>query len=292
MAHAPLDQALDDTSPVTLGEKLSRASTKADGLHDSFLPDSKLFGLVTPTTVERELYRCRSRFRTWGLRRGPGCTAQSLEELAAVICGDGNELSKSYRRIFAILAMMGQPWKVCNFVRHGNDDSGLPYEGRESFGIKKVRYYRLMPNSYPSILEPPRTKGKAPEGQTEPHHGKRSEQKPPSKPKALGCFRRWMPSKKRQFEKDQWKVRAPFFARSSDPDNPIRRYDLPDKAVLPFTLWQWHGSGGASHVFKVRIHPAHHAFEREGSKVRAFPLPGNEISASSAVRAAPRFPPR
>ncbi|KAG6354506.1 hypothetical protein INS49_004523 [Diaporthe citri] len=253
----PADPPLD-TSLGPLNRELFAASIKAETLFHRFLPDSELLRLVNPASVFREHKRCRSRFRRWGLRRGPGRSDGSLHELAAAICGDATELSKSYRRIFAILVMMGLPWKVLNFIRHSNTDDGLPYEGREGRGFK-VRYYRLVPNSYPDISKPhPESKG--PEGETQ-QHGKAL------KLKRLRSFRGWTRSKKRKFEGLQWMVRAPFFARRSDADNPIHLYDLPDKAIVPFTLWQRFGEGGAGEVFKVRIHPAHHGFERKGTKL-------------------------
>ncbi|KAL1868949.1 hypothetical protein Daus18300_005785 [Diaporthe australafricana] len=251
----PPADAPPDTSLGPLNKELADASVKAEALYHRFLPESLLMSLVNPASVAQELIRCRSRFRRWGLCRGPGRTDEGVRELAAAICDDATDLSRSYRRIFAILVMIGLPWKILNFIRHSNTDDGLPYEGREG---KKMWYYRLVPNSYPNISEPhPRAKIPVVEAQQD---GK------PSQPKRLGCFRGWKPSKKREFEKFQWMVRAPFFARRSDADNPIHLYDLPDQAILPFTLWERFGEGGAGVVFKVRIHPAHHGFERKGGK--------------------------
>lgn len=153
---------------------------------------------------------------------GTGRTDERVDELAAAICGDATEFSKSYRRIFAILVMIGLPWKVPNFIRHRNTDDGLPYEGREGGEFKKVWYYRLVPNSYPNISEPhPRAKSPARETQQD---GK------PSQPKRLRCFCGWKPSKKRKFEGSQWMVRAPLFARSL----PESSYFKISFAIVPF----------------------------------------------------------
>ena len=62
-----------------------------------------------------------------------------------------------------------------------------------------------------------------------------------------------------RFEQRQWTVLAPFFARSNGKDN--SHLELEPEEILPFTSWTVAADpGGFGQVYRVDIHPDHHAF--------------------------------
>lgn len=79
-------------------------------------------------------------------------------------------------------------------------------------------------------------------------------------------FRTWTKWKVQEFFRVQWTVLAPVFS------SPGQYYDLDDNCILPFIEdtegQQDMKSGGYSHVWGVRIHPAHQKIFRWGTDMR------------------------
>jgi serine/threonine protein kinase len=207
--------------------------------HRGFLPKRQLFRLVTQKAVELELSKyeasLRKRLQIW---KPP----VDIEAEARRICGDveqdrsasdteGDQYmrqpgEKSYRKIFAILLLIERPAKIRSFVEKGVCDADLPL-------IKVPRTNRL-PGSFKlrrkTAVDLP-----------------------------LGCFKKWKDSTVARFEQWQWAVLAPFFARGTRKHAP--HYSLQPQVILPFTSWEKVARrGGFGQVYKVEIHPDHHAF--------------------------------
>jgi hypothetical protein len=205
--------------------------------HHEFFPYSEVDRLVNVESVTRELELC-SRLVQW--TQGVRPRAQATE-----ICRP--EEGKSYRRIFAILVMLGLPLRIHRFLKHGISDDMLPFEGREA----EKGPYKLFPMTVPTTG----TQNAASKMASGSGPGVKT-----AKRKPLKCFRGWKDFQKRRFEETQWKFAAPFFARSAVAEKPIQHVDLPDKAILPFTSWTWIDKGGSGEVFHTEIHAAHHGF--------------------------------
>lgn len=86
----------------------------------------------------------------------------------------------------------------------------------------------------------------------------------------LRCFEYplWSPSQILSFQEYQWKMLAPYFAQSTGGD--VKHYPLEDQHILPFPIGddkqytedQQAGKvGGFGKVFMVRIHKDHHDFK-------------------------------
>lgn len=83
-----------------------------------------------------------------------------------------------------------------------------------------------------------------------------------SNKEALKCFSGWSPLRILQFDEYQWYMIAPYF--KSGPDQTPLFYDFHDRIILPFIMnWPLGEEGGRfSTIRKIKIHPAHHAFDR------------------------------
>ena len=68
---------------------------------------------------------------------------------------------------------------------------------------------------------------------------------------------KWTRHEIREFCRIQWQVQAPVFQKTES--GIVPHYDLDDNVILPFIEDNERemASGGYSHVWKVRIHPAH-----------------------------------
>lgn len=210
-----------------------------------FLPKGQLSGLVTQTAVEMELSKyeasLRKRLQIW---KPPA----DIQTEARSICGGVEHglasdtedeqharhvqqpSEKSYRKIFAILLLIERPSRIRSFVEEGVCDADLP------------------------LVNVPRTNGLP--------GPFRLRRKNACSCCPLRCFRGWGGSTVARFEQSQWMVLAHSFARSKrkrDPD-----YKLQPEIIMPFTSWKKAAPrGGFGQVYRVEIHPDHHAFPND-----------------------------
>jgi hypothetical protein len=152
--------------------------------------------------------------------------------------------AKSYRKILAILILIGKADTIFDFVRGGITDAHLPLQK-----LGDSRTFRL------GLF-----------GSTE----------------QIRLFRKWDYRHIEEFENKQWETLAPFFSRTTKEHNLVRHYELSWRRPLPFeiipnstdigggekraTSGGTTGSdssldsmkGGHGKVWKVWIHPKHH----------------------------------
>ncbi|KAM7205422.1 kinase-like domain containing protein, partial [Naviculisporaceae sp. PSN 640] len=202
-----------------------------------FFPEGQISRIVNEDAVKAELRELQNslgkRIRNLALGLGPpiGLEEERLDQDAARICGASaacglDAKPKSFRKILAILLLIDRPSRIRQFVEEGVCDDNLPLE------LVRVR------NSWEL-----RIKGE--------------ENRP------LQCFKvrgkRWRGSTIKAFERTQWHFLAPFFGQDSR--RMALHFKVPDSAILPFIDWQDIGRQGSfSKVYRVRIHPDHHAF--------------------------------
>lgn len=221
------------------------------------IPDSDTINIKTPcggTLIKRLLTtRCKSARPkdAWFFPRGSVEAIITEEEVAKVIAGgrrhlevpltdnaisdyarrvcreqlpDGTE--SSYRKMFAILVLMERGWEIVLFVDEGICDANLPLKAVDTGddGLPPTMRLESDPDT------------------------------------DLACMRDWGLMAHENFERWQWAMLAPFFARGK------RRqawfYELSARDVLPWTseqssLYQ----GGYGCISKVEIHPSHHNFK-------------------------------
>ena len=235
----------DDGLEERLEEQLIEAIVQSPDPHRRFLPRGQLLRLVTQKAVESELkryeYSLRKRLQIW---KPPTRPAADIRTEAQTIC-DGIEYARSasgtedekrsrdaqkpeetsYRKIFAILLLIDRPSRIRSFIEEGVSDADLPL-------VKMPRTNRLQ-----GCLELRRKNSHTP----------------------LLCFKKWRGSTVARFEQRQWTVLAPFFARSNGKNN--SHLELEPEEILPFTSWRVAADpGGFGQVYRVEIHPDHHAF--------------------------------
>jgi hypothetical protein len=140
---------------------------------------------------------------------------------------DGTE--SSYRRMFAILVLLRRGWDIVLFIDEEICDKYLP--------LKAVAVYGAGSGLPPEM---------------------RLENDPKT---PLACLSHWSALDHEDFEKKQWPMLAPFFARGQRKSAWL--YELPGTVVLPWTEKNMESArqGGYSFVSKVEIHPAHHTFD-------------------------------
>lgn len=150
---------------------------------------------------------------------------------------------KSFRKIMAILVLIGKPSKIRRFLKEDIYDADLPL------------YKQQVPNS---TLR----------------WELRSAKGDPNSAKMIRCFKGWKHHALSEFERQQWTVLTAFFApggmselgRGRHP-RVIHHWVLGESVVLPFTHQEDCGSpGGCGQVMKVTIHPDHHVFNFPSAK--------------------------
>ncbi|KAK4160436.1 hypothetical protein QBC43DRAFT_325523 [Cladorrhinum sp. PSN259] len=144
-----------------------------------------------------------------------------ISEYANSVCNSG------YRKMFAILVMLERGWEIALFVNEKVSDNDLPL-------------LAWSVDSSGRLVEMRR-------------------KETPNKP--LACCQKWSPRTHEDFDKEQWRLISPFFARGK-----LRRahfYELSKKDILPWTNEdsEVHRGGYAS-ISRIQIHPNHHNFER------------------------------
>ncbi|CAG1978794.1 unnamed protein product [Fusarium graminearum] len=188
-----------------------------------FLPLDKLNEIVTEDSVSVALRECMQHL-----------SHDEAKFHAKMICPrfQRNHMEPSFRRVFAILAMIQQPQEVFALMENKITDHDLPL-----------------------IKVPGEKKGR--------HELRRKFQ--PHRP--LECLHKWSPFLIDSFEGCQWMMMSPFF--SWEDKRAVRTYYLADQTILPFIEDSSRDvdmeddedfQGGHGSIFKVKIHPAHHNF--------------------------------
>ncbi|KAH8896975.1 kinase-like protein [Thozetella sp. PMI_491] len=144
---------------------------------------------------------------------------------------------RSFRKIFAILVLVGRPSSIVKFVNEDLNDSDLPlakvYRNRDTgaFDLRRVR---------------------------------RAEE-------PLKCFSKsWTQIHIWNFEFWQWATLSPFFGKGCERKE-VNHYRFPDSTVLPFVKQRQKDlEGGSGRIFKVDIHPEHHNFDLNEASSKSF----------------------
>lgn len=178
---------------------------------------------------------------------------EKLDELAQVIAGKRkNDQIQEFRKIFAILILIGKTDSIVDFVEVNITDDRLP--------LIKVGDDRMFDLALADL----ETEGEV-----------------------ITLFKKpeWEREHIEGFEAHQWETLAPFFSRGKEPESCVQRYELSVHRPLPFKIIpevrtenngrgirKPSGStsgnsssllgsmiGGYSEVLKVTIHSAHHS---------------------------------
>ena len=268
------------SAPTSLRNKLLNAvetpysnNTPTTG----FVPRAVLHRLVKTDVVEAELLKAepsiRRLLKTLTFRSSTKEQLQKqIETRAKQICGStpggqvqpghrrvgshanfseiqGPPQEKTFRKIFAIILLMGQKKdKIQAFIDDNVSDADLPLAVAET-----------LPN------------------------GKRCKRLELRRRKDLNtrltCFKGWKTADIDRFETWQWAVISPYFGRDEVVTKKIPHYILPRKAILPFQKWEVVDSrGGASEVYKAKIHPEHHGFKERAERDRSSGESGHKVS--------------
>jgi hypothetical protein len=166
--------------------------------------------------------------------------------------------AKSFRKILAILILIGKAESIVDFVKADIDDNKLPLQKLGDNRLFQLAWLEKDPHEeYPSQ-----------KGQLRP----------------IPLFASWERREVEEFETNQWGTLAPFFSRGKKEDSWVHRYELSWQHPLPFEIIPFRednintdgkgttstGSGtttgsGASgdwmkggKMWKVKIHRAHH----------------------------------
>lgn len=221
--------------PDALENRLIKAMKPSNLPRKEFIPQGQILKLVTQRSVERELSRWPRRFlQSWRRPASVPIERQTTPgELSLTYSKSENELSKhprgrTYRKIFAILLLIGRSSKIWPFVEEGVCDADLP--------LVKVQWRDKCQDRWDLRC-------------------KRDSKAP------LKCFKKWKRSRVAAFEEHQWDVLAPCFEKP-DGDNVPHR-ELQPEEILPFTSWKKASEpGGFGQVYRVDIHPDHHSFDK------------------------------
>lgn len=203
-----------------------------------FFPTTAFTDIINKQTVNKELQHCY-----------PSLDSVSVEKLVHTICGK----KKPFRKIFALLALVGKLVDIDRFLSEGVSDDVLPL--------------RTLSQPDSTIFQLGRKVGG-----------------PNAEIQALHCMDEWNISAMLMFEDWQWATLAPRF-RGGERKN-VDHVDLESRRPLPFLndsryeLGSETIKGGYSTVFKVDIHPDHHTFR--GLQV-GVPLPLHYMQSSQLI---------
>ncbi|KAK0715323.1 kinase-like domain-containing protein [Lasiosphaeris hirsuta] len=203
-----------------------------------------------------------------------GVIPHHLDQLAQDIFGrllDDKKHAKSFRKILAILILIGKADRILDFVKAGIDDTKLPLQKLGDDRLFRLAWtWSEKPSERPSSQEV----------------GVAEKERPTPKLEPIPLFQSWERLEIEAFESAQWDTLAPFFSRGPKEDSWVHRYELSWRHPLPFevisdgnsvkssnrttgsrttgsrTAGSGHSSGsmegGNSKVWKVKIHRAHH----------------------------------
>lgn len=193
-----------------------------------FFPVNSLPTIITESAVREELRK---------LFHPDMKDLNDISKYARKICGTPSSTATCFRKIFAILVMIGKTPAIFKFLGEKVNDSDLPltacYVSSNNVQISDFRRVR---------------KG----------HGK----------VRVECFSEgWSKIAMKSFEEWQWRTLAPIFEQSDEDKSVSHYYSPTGRITLPFI----YGSGisgrraeevegGGGRVTKVRIHPDHHSF--------------------------------
>ncbi|KAK4185074.1 kinase-like domain-containing protein [Podospora australis] len=146
-----------------------------------------------------------------------------IEQIARTVCRP----DRGFRKIFAILALLERERDIVLCIEDKLTDADLPLDA--------------VPTDHTGLVVKMRRR---------------------SDPKTdLPCLKRWGPKAHENFDKEQWAMVAPFFAKSKS--RYAKFYELSKKDVLPWTeINSTVHQGGYSSISRVTIHPNHHNFEK------------------------------
>ncbi|KAK4447297.1 hypothetical protein QBC34DRAFT_303422 [Podospora aff. communis PSN243] len=171
----------------------------------------------------------------------------SLDELARDVHGrrvENNSQEIRFRKILAVLVLIGKAETILDFLKAGVTDAELP--------LKILGESRLFRLAFSTSDKP------------------------------IRLFRNWEPRHIENFAARQWETLAPFFSRGTKEQSWVHRYDLVWRHPLPFEIIPEDETvktagignassgttsstssldsmrGGNSRLWKVRIHHAHH----------------------------------
>lgn len=182
-----------------------------------FFPNTAFTNIINEQTVRKELQHC---YR--------GLDSVTIGKLAHNICGK----KKPFRKVFALLALVGKLEDVDKFLQEGVSDDVLP--------LRKLS----QPDSM--VFQLGRLVG--PDGEVQ----------------VLHFVDEWNISAMLMFEDWQWTTLAPCFYGGERKD--VCHFNLDNRTPLPFLndsryeLGAQTIRGGYSTVFKADIHPDHHTF--------------------------------
>ncbi|EAQ87592.1 hypothetical protein CHGG_04211 [Chaetomium globosum CBS 148.51] len=191
-----------------------------------YYPKGTVEALMTAEEIESVIREGRHHLEGAG-RRLTDEEVRDYARAAHVQLDDDTE--SSYRRIFAILVLLKRGWDIVLFIDEGICDKHLP--------LKTVP----VPGAHPDARPKMRLGGD------------------PNTP--LAWLSHWPGVDHEGFEREQWLMLAPFFARGQRKSAWL--YELPRTVVLPWIEKETEvvRQGGYGLVSKVKIHPGHHTFD-------------------------------
>lgn len=206
----------------TIEQLLRREMVHLPQQGTKFLPVDKLYEIVCPDAVRREL---QSRLHL----PEPG-----LSRVVSEVCGGETDGAgqrhpqdrKCRRRLFAILTLIDQVHQILPIIWENLWDSALPFTTSASQSTSQ--------GTVTSIIK------------TRDNDEVR-------------CLQVWTDFAREAFDVYQWTVLSPSFHFPGTYEGEAPHYDLPDRAVVPFISTFSTSQGGFSTVYKTVIHPAHYS---------------------------------
>ncbi|RDW56476.1 hypothetical protein BP5796_13117 [Coleophoma crateriformis] len=196
----------------------------------AYLPVGQLRVIMTKRNICEELSRQLEK----GERLG------EIEALAAEICRDtqtmrnGKPAIQSFRKVFAVLLLVGKAASIRGFIDEDVGDLDLP--------LIKITHRNRR-----AILC-------------------RSDKRP------LLCTETWGSFDTAEFVEKQWRLLAPYF--NQDTPNKAKHFRFEPNHVLPFLHQDSNEvkEGAYGRVYMVRIHPQHHNFGQVGVRDQVFAI--------------------
>jgi len=231
------DDSEDDSIQNRICSSLVRSAFDAR----EYLPLDQLCKILSPSVVHNLLLQ---HFDT-----------DNASEYEREILGTQDEtpaLPPRRRRILAILVLIGQVKRLPKFIKHGVDDTALP------FHFNHMKSKRRVTVSY---MPHPQDEPRQEKGRTGQNTRRRDEP-------ILKKFDTWPCRIAKEFTLWQSIIHVPFL---QFPGDKIYFYDLYQDSTLPFDRYDLQSTGGYGSVRKVTIHPSHYNCHGN-SKVTIHPL--------------------
>jgi hypothetical protein len=192
-----------------------------------YYPKGSVEALMTAEEIASVIHDGRHELEKVGKRLTDKDIWEYAKRATHVRLEDGTE--SSFRRMFAILVLLRRGWDIVLFIDEGICDKHLPLKAVDIHGAG---------SSLPPEM--------------------RLEDDPDT---PLACLSHWSEIDHEDFDRKQWPMLAPFFARAKRKNAWL--YELPRKVVLPWIEKNMESGrqGGYAFVSKVEIHPSHHNFD-------------------------------